>query len=248
MRPSRTRSRGRCNAVRRDEPRRVRVAQRVRLVRRPLTTAPSSRALTLRAVTSTSATSAAEPLAATPGAVISTRAPGSAGVAAVQQIALTKWDWATLLKRVGLINTHLTPRAPPSRNPRVPPPPRVDTLHAAAFIALLHLAPLRVLVGRHPRVLPPLGSRRSGRSRSLRAFTALLCALRSRLLRSESPALHLGVRRGCARAMREAARVVTAWDAEVLATARAAWVASAWVAWRAGRVGRAGRGRENFSA
>ena len=26
--------------------------------------------------------------------------PGSAGVAAVQQIALTKWDWATLLKRV----------------------------------------------------------------------------------------------------------------------------------------------------
>ena len=26
--------------------------------------------------------------------------PGSAGVAAVHQIALTKWDWATLLKRV----------------------------------------------------------------------------------------------------------------------------------------------------
>jgi hypothetical protein len=26
--------------------------------------------------------------------------PGSAGVAAMRQIALTKWDWATLLKRV----------------------------------------------------------------------------------------------------------------------------------------------------
>ncbi len=64
--------------------------------------------------------------------------PGSAGVAAVQQIALTTWDWATLLKRVGLINAHLTPRAPPGRNPHVPSPRRVDALHAAAFIAVLH--------------------------------------------------------------------------------------------------------------
>jgi hypothetical protein len=54
----------------------------------------------MRAVTPTSATTAADLLAATSRAVISTCAPGSAGVAAIQQIALTKWDRATLLQRV----------------------------------------------------------------------------------------------------------------------------------------------------
>jgi hypothetical protein len=45
----------------------------------------------------------------------------------------------------------------------------------------------------------------------------------------------------------ETAWVATAWAAAVLATARAAWVASARVAWRDDTAGRTGSGRENFS-
>ena len=57
--------------------------------------------------------------------------------------------------------------------------------------------------------------------------------------------LHLRLRRDCARSLQAAACVATAWAAAVLASARAARVATTWVAWRDDRVGRAGRGREH---
>jgi hypothetical protein len=86
--------------------------------------------------------------------------PRSTGVATVQEIALTKWDWATLLQRVSRIYAHLAPRAPPGRNPRVPPPSRVDALLPAVSRAFLHGAPLRVLVGRVPTAPSPRCSAR----------------------------------------------------------------------------------------
>jgi hypothetical protein len=131
--------------------------------------------------------------------------------------------------------------APFSTRPSRPRPPRSSTTSLR-----------RVPCGRSPRVLSPrrphapLSASWSTAAHAL-VDGASLGALRSPLLRSESPARHLGVRRGCARAMREAARVVTAWDAEALAIARAARVAAAWTAWRDGRADRTGRGRENFS-
>ena len=139
-------------------------------------------------------------------------------------------------------------RVPVDRCQRVLLPPHSDASRAAAALASFH----HVALTRPSRPQPARSSTAplsASWSTVAHAFVdgASLGALRSPLLRSESPARHLGVRRGCARAMREAARVVTAWDAEALAIARAAGVAAAWTAWRDGRADRTGRGRENFS-
>jgi hypothetical protein len=123
----------------------------------------------------------------------------------------------------------------------------------------------RAPCGRVHRVPPPRPASRAGRPRSVRSSTASLFASQSAAaralvdgaslgalcsppVRSELPTLHLGVRQGCERSMQEAARVASAWAAEALTIARAAWVASAWVAWRDGRAGRTGSGREDFRA
>jgi hypothetical protein len=72
---------------------------------------------------------------------------------------------------------HLAPRAPPGRNPRVPPPRRSHALRAAAALALFHRASLRAPPSPCPRVLPPR------RSHALHAAAALAVLHRVALFR-----------------------------------------------------------------
>ncbi len=169
--------------------------------------------------------------------------PGSAGIAAVQQIALTTWDWATRLMRVGLINA-LLPAATlafchhlaSTRSSR-PPLSRSATTSRR-----------RAPRGRVHRVPPPRRSPSPSRPLPARSSTAPLSARCGRRRCAANSQRYISACDRSARPVQEAARVATAWDAEVLATARAAWVASAWAAWRDGRAGRTGSGRESCSA
>jgi hypothetical protein len=161
---------------------------------------------------------------------------------------------------LSILVASLTPRAP-----RVLPPRRAPALHAAAFIASFHHhAPPRAPRGRCPRVLPPRPSPRSTRplptrsSTASRSTTSWPVAIRAFLHHAALRAAVAPVCGGssciisaCDGTARDPCKrlacVATAWDAEALATSRAGWVASAWVAWRDGRMGRMGISREHSS-